>query len=175
MAALAGRIAILAVALTSGGCSLVQPTARATAASLERTAGDVGQLAIELELGNPGRDEIELVEYDYLVTLSDGASYGGRWAALRALPPEQVVRATIPAILPAASLRGGGAWRVSGTLRYRDPQSVSRILYELGLVETKVSFEGSGVSFEGSGVSFEGSGDSIRPAAEPAPEAPGAG
>jgi len=155
------RAATTTAALFACGCSLVQPTARATAASLERTAGEVGQLAIELELGNPGRDEIQLVEYDYLVTLSDGASYGGRWAALRALPPEQAVRATIPAILPASSLRGDVGWRVSGTLRYRDPQSVARILYELGLVETKISFDGSG--------------DSIRPAAKPSPEAPSAG
>lgn len=108
------------------------------------SVGGVTKVDIALELRNTGDDEVDLLEYDYVVTLADGSAYGGKWAALRALPPGQTVEATIPAVLPSASV--GGAWRVNGTLRYRDPQSIARILYESGLLRTEVGFSGAGSS-----------------------------
>lgn len=154
LAATAGALAVLVG--VGGGCSVVRPEARAVdarivesngAAATDMTKG-VTKLEIALELRNPGKDEVELVEYDYVVTLPDGAAYGGKWAALRALPPGRTVEATIPAILPTASVGAAAsspsAWRVSGTLRYRDPQSIARILYEAGILKTEVPFSGSG-------------------------------
>ena len=127
---------------------MVRPEARAVDARIVESGGDATKVEIALELRNPGKDEVELVEYDYVVTLPDGAAYGGKWAALRALPPGRTVEATIPAVLPRQSVANAGsgesAWRVSGTLRYRDPQSFARILYEAGILRTEVSFSGSG-------------------------------
>jgi hypothetical protein len=77
---LAGEIHA-ASAATLAGCALNRPEARATAASVVESKGDVARLSIELELSNTGKDEVELVEYDYTVTLADGARYGGKWAA----------------------------------------------------------------------------------------------
>lgn len=154
LAATAGALAVLVGA--AGGCSVVRPEARAIDARIVESSGlaanditkGVTKLEIALELRNPGKDEVELVEYDYVVTLPDGAAYGGKWAALRALPPGRTVEATIPAILPTASVGAArsseAAWRVSGTLRYRDPQSFARILYEAGILKTEISFSGSG-------------------------------
>lgn len=137
-------VAMLAAA---AGCSVTRPDARAVDARTVESSGGVTKLDIALELKNTGADEVELVEYDYVVTLADGASYGGKWAALRALPPGRVVEATIPAILPSASVGSGEvSWRVSGTLRYRDPQSIARILYEAGIIKTEVSFSGAGTA-----------------------------
>lgn len=127
------------------GCSIDRPNVRASEARIVASSGAATELEVAIELKNSGTDEIELVEYDYVLTLADGASYGGRWAALRALPPQQTVVATLPAVVPTASVRGGSAaWTLSGTLRYRDPQSIARILYEAGLLKTQVSFSGSG-------------------------------
>lgn len=154
----AGALAIAALAalLGMGGCSVTRPEARAIDARIVESSGvqaaditkGVTKLEIALELRNTGKDEVELVDYDYVVTLPDGASYGGKWAALRALPPGQPIEATIPAILPTASVAAArsspSAWRVSGTIRYRDPQSIARILYESGILKTEVSFSGSG-------------------------------
>lgn len=126
------------------GCSFTRPEARATGARLVESGGGTSRLEIELELVNPGKDEVELLEYDYTFALSDGARYGGKWAALRALPPGTPVRATIPAIVPTASATAAGSWSVSGSMRYRDPQSVARILYEAGIIRPEVSFAGSG-------------------------------
>jgi len=133
------------VGVSAAGCSVARPEARAFEARIAESTGATTKVDIALELTNPGDDEIELVEYDYTITLPDGASYGGKWAALRALPPARTVEATVPAVLPTASVRdGAAAWRVSGTLRYRDPQSIARILYEAGLLKTEVGFSGAG-------------------------------
>ncbi|MCE2884417.1 MAG: hypothetical protein LW806_05890 [Planctomycetaceae bacterium] len=126
------------------GCSVAQPEARARALEVGRISGDLAEVDIVVELRNPGRDEIELVQYDYTLSAGDGARYGGRWAALRALPPGQTVEARIPAVLPASSVEGGRTWSASGTLRYRDPNSIVRILYEAGILKTEVGFGGSG-------------------------------
>jgi hypothetical protein len=139
-------VAVAASCAALSGCAINRPAARATAASVVESKGDVARLSIELELTNTGSDEVELVEYDYTVTLADGARYGGKWAALRALPPGEPVRATIPAVVPASSAQVSGAWSVSGSLRYRDPRSVVRILYEAGILKPEVSFSGSGAT-----------------------------
>jgi hypothetical protein len=126
------------------GCHVVRPEGRATELRVGRSNGDLTEVAVVLELRNPGRDEIDLVEYDYTVSLADGSRYGGRWAALRALPPGQTVEATLPAVLPTASLGEGMAWSASGTGRYRDPNSVLRILYEAGILKNEYSFSTNG-------------------------------
>jgi hypothetical protein len=143
------RLAVVMPALitmiAATGCSLTRPEARATDMRISTVAGDVAQVEVLLELRNAGKDEIELVEYDYVVSLADGTRYGGRWAALRALPPGQTVQAVIPAVLPLQSLRDGKtAWSMSGTLRYRDPESFARILYEAGILKSQVDMSGSG-------------------------------
>lgn len=145
-----GSVALLLGALAGpmsglmSGCSVAQPEARARALEVGRISGDLAEVDIVVELRNPGRDEIELVQYDYTLSAGDGARYGGRWAALRALPPGQTVEARIPAVLPASSIEAGRTWSASGTLRYRDPSSIVRILYEAGILKTEVGFGGSG-------------------------------
>ena len=137
--------ALLATAAAAlAGCHVVRPEGRATEMRLGETKGDLTEVAVVLELRNPGRDEIDLVEYDYTISLADGSRYGGRWAALRALPPGQTVEATLPAVLPTASLAEGMAWSASGTGKYRDPDSVFRILYEAGILKNEYSFSTNG-------------------------------
>lgn len=131
----------------AGGCAVARPEVRATETRVVESLGGTTKVDIALELRNTSDDELELVEYDYVITLPDGASYGGKWAAQRALPPGQPVETTVPAVLPAASVGSGATgWSVSGTLRYRDPQSIARILYEAGVLRTEVGFSGSGAS-----------------------------
>jgi hypothetical protein len=137
--------ALLATAAAAlAGCHIVRPEGRATEMRLGETKGDLTEVAVVLELRNPGRDEIDLVEYDYTISLADGSRYGGRWAALRALPPGQAVEATLPAVLPTASLAEGMAWSATGTGKYRDPNSVFRILYEAGILKNEYSFSTNG-------------------------------
>ncbi|MEY3025666.1 MAG: hypothetical protein RL136_639 [Planctomycetota bacterium] len=126
------------------GCAIVRPELRAAGCAIAERGPQTAQVDITLELSNPGDTEVELVNYDYLLTLEDGSSYGGRWAALRALPPRQTVQAVVPAIVPAASARPGTRWSVRGTASYRDPQSFARILYEAGILRTEASFSGDG-------------------------------
>ena len=144
--------AICAAGLLAGGCAIVRPEARATDVRVVNSANGATQLAITVALTNPGKDEVELVEYDYALTLPDGSGYGGKWAALRALPPGATVNAEIPAVVPTASVaNGASSWRVSGSVEFRDPKSFARILYEAGLLRTSAAFSGDG--------------DAIRPAA----------
>lgn len=136
-------------AAASTGCSVIRPEARAAEARVAQVGVSTTRLDIVLELANPGQTEIELVHYDYTIALADGSSYDGRWAALRALPPGQTVRATVPAIVPVASAAAGGRWSVRGSVSYRDPQSFARILYEAGLLKTQSTFDGEGALQDG--------------------------
>ena len=139
---------VAASAMALAGCSLVQPSVRAIGARVADASDGVARIELELELANPGSTEIDLLEYDYRVELADGASYAGRWAALRALPADATVCAQVPAIVPTASLAGSGGWRISGTVSYLDPASLSRLLYDLGLVENRAAFSGSGAQVD---------------------------
>ena len=130
--------------LALAACSVARPQVVAREARVAETGTATTRLDIVLDLTNAGETDVELVTYDYLLTLSDGSSYGGRWAALRALPPRQTVRAVIPAILPSASAREGVRWSLGGHVSYRDPQSIARILYEAGILRTEVGFSGAG-------------------------------
>ncbi len=137
--------ALLALLCALTGCSLARPVARATSVQLVRTDGALAEVDVSVELTNTGGDEIDLVEFDYVLTLSDGARYASRWAALRALPPHQTVTAIIPAVVPLSSLRSGASgWTVTGTLGYRDPSSFARILYEAGILHYEVPISNSG-------------------------------
>ena len=141
------RLGMLASCLGLGACSLARPEARAINVQLTRTDGALAEVAVVMELRNTGKDEIELVEFDYILTLSDGARYGGRWAALRALPPNHTVTATVPAVVPLSSLRNGASgWTVTGSLGYRDPSSFARILYEAGILHYEVPISSAGTT-----------------------------
>lgn len=138
---------VATAALFAAGCGIVRPAVSASELRLGNATADATEVGIVLELVNRGRDEVELVRYDYSVILDDGARYDGVWSAQRALPPGRPVEAVIPAVLPSASVAGGAGargWRVEGTLRYRDPQSFARILYEAGILRTEVGFSGAG-------------------------------
>lgn len=121
-----------------------RPRAVATEVRVAETGDATSRLEIVLELANTGETDVELVTYDYTVALEDGSSYGGRWAALRALPPRETVQAVIPAIVPASSARAGARWTLTGHVSYRDPQSIARILYEAGILRTESDMSGTG-------------------------------
>lgn len=135
--------ALAGLALLSG-CTVVRPVARATDVQVVESVGGTSRVDITLALTNPGDDEVELIEYDYTLSLADGSGYGGKWAALRALPPRSTIEARIPAVVPTASLVDGGAWRVTGKVEFRDPQSFALILYEAGILHTRSEFSGDG-------------------------------
>jgi hypothetical protein len=135
---------LLGSAALAGGCSVPRPRIEATAARLAETGSSTARLDIVLDLTNTGGTDVELVNYDYTISLADGSSYGGRWAALRALPPNETVQAVIPAVVPAASARDGVRWSLRGQASYRDPQSIARILYEAGILRTETDMAGSG-------------------------------
>jgi hypothetical protein len=137
-------LSAIASATVLSACSVVRPGARASCANVAARGDATALLDVVLELTNPGTTEIELVNYDYEITLADGSSYDGRWAALRALPPGQTVTAKVPAIVPVTSASAGARWTVRGTVSYRDPQSFARILYEAGILKTESSFVGEG-------------------------------
>jgi hypothetical protein len=146
------------------GCAVPRPQVSAREARVAETGDTTARVEIVLDLTNTGGTDVELVTYDYILSLSDGSSYGGRWAALRALPPRQTVQAAIPAVVPVASAREGVRWTLRGTVSYRDPQSIARILYEAGILKTETEMDGSGTI-----------GAKSAAAMQPAPTGPGTG
>jgi hypothetical protein len=115
----AAALPVATATLFAAGCGVVRPTVSASEMRLGETTADATKVGIVLELVNPGRDEVELVRYDYSVILDDGARYDGVWSAQRALPPGRPVEAVIPAVLPSASVaRAAGIVHTSSDLDY---------------------------------------------------------
>jgi len=133
----------------SAGCTVVRPVVEPSELRVMEQTDETTRVGVVVDLLNTGRNEVELVRYEYTVVLEDGARYDGVWSAQRALPPGRTVTAVIPAVLPTESVGRGAAaigrgWRLEGKLRYRDPQAIARILYEAGILRTEVGFSGSG-------------------------------
>ncbi|MFM7135296.1 MAG: hypothetical protein ACKO0W_13390 [Planctomycetota bacterium] len=84
---------LLGACLASAGCAVARPSLEVSGIREVGRSGDVAQVKVMIDLANDGTDEVQLVEYEYVVALADGSRYAGRWAALRALPPTQRIAA----------------------------------------------------------------------------------
>lgn len=104
------------------------------------------ELAIRIELKNNSDAPVKLDIWDYRMTAC-GGSYSGRWSAGITLPPEQVVKASIPAVVPGTDLPiDTCAWSTGGHVTYLTPSRLAEMLFELGLNRPTASFSQSGAT-----------------------------
>lgn len=98
-----------------------------------------------LELKNPNDAPVELTAWNYTFTVDGKTAYSGEWVASLTLPPREIMRAEVPAFVPASFGDASAAgWRVGGQLGYRATGKLDRLLYQLGVNRLSALFGTSG-------------------------------
>jgi hypothetical protein len=146
------RVPVLAssllLALLLTGCSgMKEPIVGVTGASLGEVSNEAATVQIALQLENPNTDPIELLEFDYHVSVNGERVYDGMRSAQMTLSRLSTRTATLPAVLPfdrvgwnAAQLPPDTEVQVHGTLRYLQPGAFARTLFDLGAKRPRTSF-----------------------------------
>ncbi|MAC20297.1 MAG: hypothetical protein CMJ23_11610 [Phycisphaerae bacterium] len=145
----------LLVAFALGGCHSapgVRPMrAQPTVVSGPQGAAQAAGYRVELEVTNPGSEDISLERFDYVFEVDRVGRFEGRWAALRTLPGGATITMVVPASMPLSAdlaqrvnLDDELRWRIDGGIRYQAPGLLGQILFDAGIRRPTESFSGSG-------------------------------
>ncbi len=131
--------ACLALGALGAGCA--GPTLVVQSAHLEASGPDHAQLGVSIDVANAAEEPLRLLQWDYTVHTPTG-SYSGVWEALVTIPPGSSKVIQIPAVVPGSTFDPASRWTISGTVRYRSPDRVARILYDLEIHRPREGFSG---------------------------------
>ncbi|MEC8320356.1 MAG: hypothetical protein VX012_03030 [Planctomycetota bacterium] len=137
------------------GCGSA-PQVRPLAARPVVVAGPEGSpdavgFRIDLEVSNPGDEDIPLERFEYTFQVDGVGRFEGRWAAFRTLGPDASATITIPASMPLPTdlerrvdLEDKFRWSIDGGVRYQAPGLLGQILFDAGVRRPNQPFSGSG-------------------------------
>jgi hypothetical protein len=149
----------LVVATIGGGCAagggLAEPTARVVGVVLASQTHEGARLETVIELENPNRTPVPLVEAEYTVSLQGVGSYTAREWLHRTIPAaagpgdggspgRQVVRLPVAIANTGWGDLAGAAYEVEGSVSYRPAGEIRQLLTEMRVPLPSVGFEGSG-------------------------------
>ncbi len=127
------------------------PVITVTAVDVVEVGEEASELAIRLELHNDADVPVKLDMWSYGLQAAN-ARYSGRWSAGITVPPQETVKASIPAVIPNSASPGPScAWTSSGSVTFLAPSRLAEVLFELGLNRPSTSFSGSGASMGAGG------------------------
>ena len=147
------RLIIIGVVLLLGpGCSRYRdPLFRVSAVTVGEMTDEALQLHFDLRLTNPNNDPLQLVQFDYTVSVEGRRVFQGRRAAEATLNVLVTRTLTIPAVVPYDRMgwvESGPpptfGYRLSGTLLYLTPGELAETLLDTGLRRPKVRFAHAG-------------------------------
>lgn len=148
------------VATIGGGCAagggLAEPAARVADVVLASQTHEGARLETVVELENPNRTPVPLVEAEYTVSLQGVGNYTAREWLHRTIPAagqgegeegspgRQVVRLPVAIANTGWGDLAGAEYRVEGSVSYRPVGEVRQLLTEMRVPLPSVRFEGSG-------------------------------
>jgi hypothetical protein len=139
--------ALLAAALLLAGCA-ADPAVRAVRGERVNTTAEATEVHLFLELTNPNQAPLELITWDYAVSVDGRTAYQGRWMPSLTLPPNVAIGTELPAVIPASfGDISKASWRVQGVVDYRATRQLDRLLYQLGVTRLHASFQADGAGF----------------------------
>jgi hypothetical protein len=134
-------------ALLLAGCAL-DPAVRAVRGERVNSTAEATEVHLFLELTNPNDAPLELITWNYGVSVDGRSAYEGRWMPSLTLPPHVAIGTELPAVIPASFGDISQAkWRVQGIVDYRATRQLDRLLYQLGITRLHASFEADGAGF----------------------------
>ncbi|MCE9590511.1 MAG: hypothetical protein K8S99_08310 [Planctomycetes bacterium] len=153
-AALKPAALLLAVLMLAGaGCQknktkaekedVHDPTIRLLSARLAAATDHGARIEVLVELENPNRVALPLIESQYTLTVGGSPSLHGEDCPNRTLPAGGKQIVMIPVAVPAA-VAAGAAYSVEGSVSYEPPGEMRRLFTESKIPLPSVGFSGSG-------------------------------
>ncbi|MHC4908623.1 MAG: LEA/WHy family protein [Planctomycetota bacterium] len=149
----ARAIAPLILILLLAGCAHKAPQLQVVGAEVVDGSEEATQIDFAIDLSNPNDEPLELLHFDYELSIDGQRVYQGRRAAEATLSRGGIRRLTIPVIVREADvpLRASAdqsastvAYRLSGQLLYISPGELAEILLDTGLRRPSVRFGSRG-------------------------------
>ena len=141
-----------ALVVVLAGCTGTKhPEIAVTGATIDQTTEHAATIRLALRLENPNNEPLQLLEFDYRVSVDGRQAYRGKRSAEMTLARQSVRDVEIPAVIVAPADDAGGAatlaetaFQVHGTLRYLAPGAIEQTLFDTGVRRPRVNFSGSG-------------------------------
>jgi len=138
--------------LVLGGClGYRAPSVVVQEAVMTEESEEAVRFDIALDLENPNTEGLELVEFEYTVSVDGSSVYRGKRAAEATLSAGRGKRLTLPVVVRydrAGWSRGArpaeAGWSVRGSMLYVTPGEIAEILLDTGVRKPRVGFSGSG-------------------------------
>ena len=140
---------LIAILVLLAGCKGVKnPQITMTGATLGETTDQAATVRIALRLHNPNNEPLELLEFDYRVSVDGKAAYSGTRSAQMTLARMSTRDIEIPAVVNVSESGGqlpaDANVQVNGSLRYIAPGAIAQTLFDTGVRRPRVSFSGKG-------------------------------
>ena len=140
------------MAVGATGCSGFRAPAITTVDATFKEATDEALLFdVAIELSNSNADPIELLSFDYTVSVDGVEAFKGRRAAGATLGAGRTNRVALPAVVvfdamgwDPQSLPPVAQWSIGGELNYTAPGEIAEILLDTGVRRPRVRFGGRG-------------------------------
>jgi hypothetical protein len=134
------------------GCSMYRPPAIAVGeATLVEETGEALRLDIALDLTNPNNEPLELIRFEYSVSVDGVSVYRAKRAAEATLSASGGKRLTLPAVVRFDRVPWDGStrpdevrWSIRGSLLYVTPGALAEALLDTGVRKPRTGLTGSG-------------------------------
>jgi len=134
-----------------GGCSTFRdPQVTIVSASVVETSDEAMTLHITADLANPNDESLQLLNFNYHVTVDGQRVFQGIRSAEATLGGNQQRQVTIPAVVrfvdvgwSPTAVPADVEYAVSGTLQYITPGSIAQILFDSGVRKPRAGFRGT--------------------------------
>ncbi len=122
------------------GCSTRAPIATYQHAIAQELNSDAGSFDAIFKVSNTNNEPIELLLYEYSVSVDGAHVFSGLHEAKLTVPRWSVIESSVPIVVPTSAMKTKqGVWRLSGTLSYIESDAFADTLRKAGFSKPTTS------------------------------------
>ena len=134
------RICLLFILIFSIGCSTRAPIATYQHAVATELNSDAGSFEVVFNVSNTNNEPIELLLYEYSVSVDGTHVFAGLHQAKLTVPRWSGIKSSIPIVIPTSAIKSKqGEWSLSGTLSYIESDAFADTLMKAGFSKPSTS------------------------------------
>ena len=123
------------------GCTTRAPIATYQHAVVSKFNSDAVAFDAVFAVSNTNKEPIELLLYEYSVTVDGDHMFTGLYEAKLTIPRWSIIESSIPIVIPAGAITAKQEeWQVSGTLSYIESDAFADTLRKAGFSKPSISF-----------------------------------
>lgn len=145
-------VILTALASLSGCTSYVDPKIFVTGVSLGESTDEAMVLRFAVDLNNPNKEPIQLLEFDYEVSIDGVKAYSGKRSARQTLAGNSERQTELPGVISfdvvgwsPAGIPSTVKYEIEGKLQYLTPGEFAQVLLDTGFRRPHSDFRQSGL------------------------------